>query len=51
MSAFETTVPTKKAPSRVAWVGTRHHTLQGSAPFRMIVEPTLVVRAEGKEKM
>ena len=38
MSAFETTVPGKLTPSRVAWVGTRHHTLHGSTPFRMTVE-------------
>ncbi len=51
MTAFETTVPAKKVPLRVALVGTRHQTLQGSTPLRIMLEPTAAVRSLFTVKM
>src|SRR5665647_3658280 len=37
MMPSETTVPGKVRPLRVAWVGTRQKTLQGSTPLRIML--------------
>ena len=41
MMPSETTVPGKMRPLRVAWVGTRQKTLQGSTPLRITLALTV----------